>query len=115
MVTPMTSGVLFVHSAPKALAPHVEWALGTALGSPVTLEWTAGVMLESTTVSGAIDIDLAVSTGYSGVVAVDPSRHSGAGLVHGDPGSARITISSDGTLEVVHQGGESEVNPDGGC
>lgn len=35
-----TRGVVFVHSAPRALAPHVEWALGAALGSPVHLQWT---------------------------------------------------------------------------
>lgn len=39
MVAPTVSGVLFVHSAPRALAPHIEWALGSALGSPVALEW----------------------------------------------------------------------------
>lgn len=36
-----TRGVVFVHSAPRALAPHVEWALGAALGTPVHLEWAA--------------------------------------------------------------------------
>jgi len=40
MVAPMTSGVLFVHSAPRALAPHIEWALGAALGVPITLDWS---------------------------------------------------------------------------
>ena len=28
-------GVLFVHSSPRALCPHVEWAAGRALGTPV--------------------------------------------------------------------------------
>jgi hypothetical protein len=36
----MTRGVLFVHSAPSALCPHVEWAVGGALGNAVNLEWT---------------------------------------------------------------------------
>jgi hypothetical protein len=36
----MTRGVLFVHSAPSALCPHIEWAAGGALGSAVSLEWT---------------------------------------------------------------------------
>lgn len=35
-----TRGVLFVHSAPRALTPHVEWALGAALGRPVHLSWS---------------------------------------------------------------------------
>lgn len=35
-----TRGVVFVHSAPRALCPHVEWAIGTALDQRVALEWT---------------------------------------------------------------------------
>jgi hypothetical protein len=34
-----TRGVLFVHSAPSALCPHVEWAAGGVFGVPVRLEW----------------------------------------------------------------------------
>ena len=33
-------GVLFVHSAPSALTPHVEWAVGGVLGNAVNFEWT---------------------------------------------------------------------------
>ncbi len=36
-----TRGVLFVHSAPSALCPHVEWAVGGVLGVQVSLDWTA--------------------------------------------------------------------------
>ena len=32
-------GVLFVHSCPPALRPHVEWALAGVLGIPVQLDW----------------------------------------------------------------------------
>ncbi len=35
-----TRGVLYVHSAPSALCPHIEWAVGGVLGVAVTLEWT---------------------------------------------------------------------------
>jgi hypothetical protein len=35
----MTRGVLFVHSAPRALCPHVEWAAGGALGLRLSLDW----------------------------------------------------------------------------
>ena len=35
-----TRGVVYVHSAPPALCPHVEWAVGGVLGVRVTLEWT---------------------------------------------------------------------------
>lgn len=43
-----TSGVLFVHSAPRALAPHVEWSIGRALGTPVSLEWGDQPVLPNT-------------------------------------------------------------------
>ncbi len=35
-----TRGVLYVHTAPSALCPHVEWAAGGVLGVPVKLDWT---------------------------------------------------------------------------
>ncbi len=35
-----TRGVLYVHAAPSALCPHVEWAVAGAVGSQVDLAWT---------------------------------------------------------------------------
>lgn len=35
-----TRGVLFVHAAPSAMCPHVEWAVAGVLGTPVDLTWT---------------------------------------------------------------------------
>jgi hypothetical protein len=35
----LTRGVLFVHSAPRALCPHIEWAAGGVLGLRLTLDW----------------------------------------------------------------------------
>lgn len=32
-------GVVYIHSAPRALCPHVEWATGRALGVPTTFDW----------------------------------------------------------------------------
>jgi hypothetical protein len=32
-------GVLFVHTCPPALRPHVEWAVAGVLGIPVRLDW----------------------------------------------------------------------------
>ena len=32
MATPQARGVIYVHSAPRALCPHLEWAAGRALG-----------------------------------------------------------------------------------
>lgn len=34
-----TRGVLFIHSAPTAVGPHIDWALSAVLGVPVHLEW----------------------------------------------------------------------------
>jgi hypothetical protein len=31
--------VLYVHSAPSALCPHVEWAVAGVIGVPVSLSW----------------------------------------------------------------------------
>ena len=36
-----TRGVLYVHSSPSAVCPHVEWAVSRVLGVPVRMEWTA--------------------------------------------------------------------------
>jgi hypothetical protein len=36
----ITRGVLFVHSATRAMCPHIEWAVGNVLGSRVSLDWT---------------------------------------------------------------------------
>lgn len=49
-MTSMTSqaiatGVLFVHSCPRALAPHVEWALAREIGQVVKLDWSAQPLL----------------------------------------------------------------------
>ena len=37
----MTRGVVFVHSAPAAICPHVEWAISGITGGRVSLSWTA--------------------------------------------------------------------------
>lgn len=39
MVT-STRGVIYIHSAAAALCPHIEWAIGAALGRAVHCEWT---------------------------------------------------------------------------
>ena len=35
----ITRGVLYVHSAPRAMCPHIEWAVGNALSSQPSLDW----------------------------------------------------------------------------
>lgn len=35
-----TRGVVWIHSAPSALCPHIEWALSATLGASAELHWT---------------------------------------------------------------------------
>ena len=35
----MSAGVLYVHSCPPALCPHVEWAVAAVLGTRARLSW----------------------------------------------------------------------------
>lgn len=39
MVGYLTRGVLFVHSAPRALCPHIEWATASVVGASVRIDW----------------------------------------------------------------------------
>ena len=41
MAGAIARGVLFVHSAPRALCPHIEWAAGNVLGGRVSFDWTS--------------------------------------------------------------------------
>ena len=43
-----TRGVLFVHSAPRALCPHIEWAAGRALDHAVSFGWRPQPILSGT-------------------------------------------------------------------
>src|SRR5688572_27986371 len=36
----LTRGVVYVHSTPKALCPHVVWAMESVLGVRVAVDWT---------------------------------------------------------------------------
>ena len=35
-----TRGIVQIHSAPSALCPHIEWAVGGVFGMPVRFDWT---------------------------------------------------------------------------
>src|ERR1700685_2396774 len=37
--TVSATGVLYVHSAPPALCPHIEWAVAGIVGVPVSMPW----------------------------------------------------------------------------
>ena len=39
MAASTARGVLYVHSAPRALCPHIEWAAGRALDRAVNFQW----------------------------------------------------------------------------
>ena len=39
VTAPHARGVLYVHSAPRALCPHIEWAAGRALERAVNFDW----------------------------------------------------------------------------
>lgn len=34
-------GVVFVHACPRAVSPHLEWALAAVFGEPVRISWAA--------------------------------------------------------------------------
>ena len=40
MSSPTTRGVLYVHSAPQALCPHIQWALEAVSRGRTDLQWT---------------------------------------------------------------------------
>lgn len=61
MTSSATRGVIFIHSAPRAMCSHIEWALGTVLDKKVLLEWNdqpvvAGAVRSETTWSGSPEV-----------------------------------------------------------
>lgn len=48
MAATTTQGVLYVHSAPRALCQHIEWGVGRALGEPVRLQWNPQPVIRGT-------------------------------------------------------------------
>ena len=45
-MTAVSMGVLYVHSAPRALSPHVEWDISRVLGRGITFSWNPQPILE---------------------------------------------------------------------
>lgn len=39
VLSTLARGVLYVHSSPRALCPHLEWSAGRALRRPVSFAW----------------------------------------------------------------------------
>lgn len=48
MTAAMARGVLYVHSSPRAICPHVEWAAGRAIGRAVNFDWVQQPVLRNT-------------------------------------------------------------------
>jgi hypothetical protein len=46
MAAHTAQGVLYVHSSPSALCPHIEWAAGRALGRAVNFTWETQPVLK---------------------------------------------------------------------
>ena len=45
-VEQVSRGVVYIHAAPKALRPHIEWAVGRAIGTPVSFGWRVQPLLD---------------------------------------------------------------------
>lgn len=61
-----TRGVVFLHSSPPAVCPHVEWAISSALKTPVHLEWvdqpaSPGTLRAECVWSGPVDTATALA------------------------------------------------------
>jgi len=41
----LTSGVVYVHACPRAMSPHLEWALAAVFGEPVRVPWSPQVII----------------------------------------------------------------------
>ena len=57
-----TRGVVFIHACPRALSPHVEWAISQVLGVEVSIEWT-GQPVSPGSVRGELSWQAAAGTG----------------------------------------------------
>lgn len=44
-MTAVSKGVVYIHSSPRALSPHVEWAISRVLGKGITLNWSPQPLL----------------------------------------------------------------------
>ena len=62
------AGLVFVHSAPTALCPHITWALESVLGQRLNIDWTrqpAGAALVRAEFSWAGEAGTGAELAYS--------------------------------------------------
>lgn len=90
MATTHARGVVFIHSAPRALCPHLEWAVGRAIGRAVNFDWSEQTVLEGSRRAefywdGPAGTGAALATAIRGwehlrfEVSEDPTPHSEGG------------------------------------
>ena len=81
MATPLARGVIFIHSAPRALCPHLEWAVGRALGHAMSFDWAEQPVLSGSRRAefyweGPAGTGAALATASVPVTAPAPGRFS---------------------------------------
>ena len=85
-----TRGVLYVHSAPSALCPHIEWATGGVLSAAISLEWTP-----QPAQAGAYRAEYSWSGEAGTAAAIASALLVNVGTVHGQSAEAmRIAVRS---------------------
>ncbi len=108
-----TQGVVFIHSAPVALCPHIQWALEAALGAPVQIQWikqpaAPGLMRTELTWHGSAGTGARITSAFKGwdnlryEVTEDPSPGTDGSRWSHTPslGIHHATISASGDVMV---------------
>ncbi|MEI8058191.1 MAG: DUF3145 domain-containing protein [Actinomycetes bacterium] len=81
----MTRGVVFVHSCPKAITSHVEWALSDIVDFRVTLDWSA-----QSVEPGSVRAELSWTAPVGTAARIVSALHSW--------GRLRLEVTEEGTL-----------------
>lgn len=112
MATPQARGVILIHSAPRALCPHLEWAVGRALGRAVSFDWSdqpvlAGSRRAEFYWEGASGTGAALATAIRGwehlrfEVSEDPTPRSDGGRWLHTPGLGIHYAQTDSAGNIV--------------
>lgn len=112
MTAPNTRGVLYVHSAPRALCQHVEWGLGRATGVPTTMPWIAQPVIPGTLRAeyaweGPVGTGAKIASELRGwehlrfEVTEDPSEGADGGRWMHTPGLGIFFVQTDAAGNVV--------------
>lgn len=107
-----TRGVIFIHSVPPAVRPHVEWAVSSVLGYEVQFEWTHQPALPSmyraeTSWTGAVGLGAVLASALGGwehlrfEITEDPTPVSEGGRWSCTPGLGIFYAQTDLTGNVV--------------